>query len=32
MNSVMARFNITVVQITDMFQWPKCQRKMIDMS
>jgi len=32
MNSVMARFNITMVQITEMIQWPKCQRKMIDMS
>jgi len=28
----MARFNITMVQITDMFQWPKCQQKMIDTS
>jgi len=27
MNTVMASFNTTMRQMTEMFQWPKCLRK-----
>jgi len=30
MNSVMASFNTTVIQITEMSQWPKCHSEKND--